>query len=103
MNKLFKLWRAWVETLKAITRQLKRELQVYRLLLNHPETPLFSKILLGLAVGYLLLPFDLIPDFIPILGQLDDVVLIPLLLYLAHLQIPNTLIQQCREQVNNTI
>lgn len=103
MNKLFKLWRASAERLKAITRQLKRELQVYRLLLNHPETPLFSKILLGLAVGYLLLPFDLIPDFIPILGQLDDVVLIPLLLYLAHLQIPSTLIQQCREQVNNTI
>ncbi len=96
-------WQLWLEKLKAITRQLKRELQVYRLLLKHPETPFFSKILLGLAVGYLLLPFDLIPDFIPILGQLDDVVLIPLLLYLAHLQIPKTLIQQCREQVNNTI
>lgn len=103
MDKPLQLWRVWAEKLKTMTRQLKRELQVYRLLLKHPETPFFSKILLGLAVGYLLLPFDLIPDFIPILGQLDDVVLIPLLLYLAHLQIPKTLIQRCREQVNNTI
>jgi uncharacterized membrane protein YkvA (DUF1232 family) len=98
-----KNWQGWIEKLKAISRQLKRELQVYRLLLKHPETPLLSKILLGLAVGYLLLPFDLIPDFIPIIGQLDDVILIPLLVYLAHLQIPKSLIQQCREEVNKTI
>lgn len=92
----------WVEKLKAISRQLKRELQVYRLVLKHPKTPLISKILLSLAVGYLLLPFDLIPDFIPIIGQLDDVVLIPLLVYLSRLQIPTAVIEACREEANNT-
>jgi len=57
-------------------------------------------VFLGLAVGYLLLPFDLIPDFIPVIGQLDDVVIIPVLLYLALLFIPKALIQSCREQVH---
>ncbi|MFZ3088043.1 MAG: YkvA family protein [Methylotenera sp.] len=85
---------------KSLTRQLKQEFAVYRLVLKHPQTPWVSKLFLGLAVGYLLLPFDLIPDFIPILGQLDDVVIIPVLLYVALLFIPKTVIQSCREQVN---
>ena len=85
--------------LKSLGRQLKRELAVYRLVLKHPQTPWIAKLFLGLAVGYLLLPFDLIPDFIPIIGQLDDVVIIPVLLYLALLFIPQQVIQSCREQV----
>lgn len=85
---------------KALTWQLKQEFAVYRLVLRHPQTPWVAKLLLGLAVGYLLLPFDLIPDFIPILGQLDDVVIIPVLLYMALLFIPKAVIQSCREQVN---
>jgi len=86
------------KTLKALTKQLKQEFAVYRIVLKHPQTPWIAKCFLGLAVGYLLLPFDLIPDFIPILGQLDDVVIIPVLLYLALLFIPKTVIQNCREQ-----
>jgi uncharacterized membrane protein YkvA (DUF1232 family) len=97
------MWQTWIEKLKAVSKQIKRELAVYRLLLKHPETPLISKILLWLAVGYLLLPFDLIPDFIPVLGQIDEVIVIPLLVYLAFLLIPKTLLQACREQINNTI
>jgi len=89
-----------LKKLKSLTRQLKQEFAVYRLVLKHPQTPWVSKLFLGLAVGYLLLPFDLIPDFIPILGQLDDVVIIPVLLYVALLFIPKTVIQSCREQVN---
>lgn len=85
---------------KSLTRQLKQELAVYRLVLRHPQTPRVAKLFLGLAVGYLLLPFDLIPDFIPIIGQLDDVIIIPVLLYLALLFIPKAVIQSCREQVN---
>jgi uncharacterized membrane protein YkvA (DUF1232 family) len=89
--------------LKAFTRQLKKELAVYRLVLKHPETPLLAKCLLGLAVGYLLMPFDLIPDFIPILGQLDDVVIIPILLFFALKLTPERVIQDCRAQVNSQI
>lgn len=89
-----------LDKLKALTIQLKKEFDVYRLVLKHPETPWIAKCILGLAVGYLLLPFDLIPDFIPVIGQLDDVVIIPVLLYLALLFIPKALVQSCREQVH---
>ncbi len=89
-----------LDKLKALTKQLKKEFDVYRLVLKHPETPWIAKFFLGLAVGYLLLPFDLIPDFIPVIGQLDDVVIIPVLLYLALLFIPKQLIQCCRDQVH---
>ena len=88
------------EKLKSLAAQLKQEFEIYRLVLKHPETPLLAKFFLGLAVGYLLMPFDLIPDFIPVLGQLDDVVIVPILLYLALLFIPKHIIQSCREQVN---
>lgn len=94
------MFKVLLKRLKALTKQLKHELVVYRLVLKHPQTPWAAKLLLGLAVGYLLLPFDLIPDFIPILGQLDDVVIIPLLLYLALLLIPKHIIQSCRAEVS---
>ena len=87
------------EKLKSLTKHLKQEFEVYRLVLKHPQTPLPAKICLWLAIGYLLLPFDLIPDFIPVLGQLDDVVIIPLLVYIALLFIPKDLIQNCRNSL----
>ena len=90
------------EKLKSLAAHLKQEFEVYRLVLKHPETPLIAKFFLGLAVGYLLMPFDLIPDFIPVIGQLDEVVIIPILLYLALLFIPKHIIQSCREQVNKS-
>jgi uncharacterized membrane protein YkvA (DUF1232 family) len=92
-----------IEKLKSLTKHLKQEFAVYRLVLKHPQTPFIAKVFLGLAVGYLLLPFDLIPDFIPVLGQLDDVVILPLLVYIALLFIPQGVIQSCREQVQVTI
>ena len=92
-----------IKKLKSFSKQLKQELAVYRLVLKHPKTPWLAKLFLGLAVAYLLLPFDLIPDFIPVLGQLDDVVIIPILVYIALLFIPKTIIQDCREQVQSTI
>lgn len=88
-----------LEKLKALSKHLKNEFAVYRLVLKHPDTPWIAKIFLGLAVGYLLLPFDLIPDFIPVLGQLDDVVIIPILVYAALLFIPPKIIEQCRVQI----
>ncbi|MGZ8982863.1 MAG: YkvA family protein [Methylotenera sp.] len=91
-----------LQSLKSLSRQLKQEFAVYRLVLKHPETPWGAKLFLGLAVGYLLMPFDLIPDFIPVLGQLDDVIIIPILLYMALLFIPKTVIQSCREQVQSS-
>ncbi|NOS97972.1 MAG: DUF1232 domain-containing protein [Methylotenera sp.] len=88
-----------IEKLKALSKHLKQEFEVYRLVLKHPKTPWVAKVFLGLAVGYLLLPFDLIPDFIPVLGQLDEVVIIPILVYIALLFIPKMVIESCRAQV----
>jgi uncharacterized membrane protein YkvA (DUF1232 family) len=67
--------------------------------LRHQQTPLLAKFLLGLAVAYVLLPFDLIPDFIPIIGQLDDVIIVPGLIYLALKMIPDEIIRECREKI----
>jgi len=88
-----------IEKLKSFTKHLKQEFDVYRLVLKHPQTPWVAKVFLGLAIGYLLLPFDLIPDFIPVLGQLDDVIIIPVLVYIALLFIPQGVIKSCRERV----
>ncbi len=75
---------------------LKRELNAYRRMLGHPRTPRMAKLLLALAVGYALLPFDLIPDFIPLIGQIDDVIIVPALLFVALKMIPKEVIEECR-------
>ena len=92
-----------IKKLKYFSKQLKQELAVYRLVLKHPKTPWLAKLFLGLAIAYLLLPFVLIPDFIPVLGQLDEIIIIPVLVYLALLFIPKTIIQECRDQVQSAM
>jgi uncharacterized membrane protein YkvA (DUF1232 family) len=88
---------ALMQTLKAIAQQLKGEFVFYQRLQRHPKTPWFAKAMLWLAIGYLLLPFDLIPDFLPIIGQLDDVIIIPFLLYLAVKCTPQSVLRECRQ------
>ena len=90
------------QSLKNIARRFKDELAVYRRVLADRRTPFAAKLLLGLAVGYLAMPFDLIPDFLPIVGQLDDVVIIPVLVWLATRLIPATLIAEHRNAVAQT-
>lgn len=63
--------------LAALARAFKREFAVYRCALAHPDTPWPAKVLLGLAVGYTLLPFDRIPDLPPVIGSRDDRVIVP--------------------------
>ena len=86
--------------LKEFARAFKQELKVYRILLRDPETPPLARVLLGLAVGYVLLPFDLIPDFIPVLGQLDDLVIVPGLVWVALKVVPPSLVERCRAQAS---
>lgn len=83
-------------TLREVAFRLKTELAVYRKVLGHPRTPWLAKLLLGLAVGYALLPFDLIPDFIPVIGHLDDLVIVPVLVIFALRLIPADVVVECR-------
>ncbi len=85
-----------LEKLKQIAARLKAEFVFYQRLQKHPQTPKLAKALLWLAIGYVLMPFDLIPDFIPVIGQLDEMVIIPILLYCALKLTPQTVMAECR-------
>ena len=86
------------QTAKKIARAFKNEIRVYRLVLVHPRTPWLARVLLGAAVAYALLPIDLIPDFIPILGHLDDIIIVPGLVAIAVRLIPKDVIAECRRK-----
>ena len=74
--------------LKEKTRQLKTNIPALFLSLKSKDTPLVAKILAGITVAYVLSPVDLIPDFIPILGYLDDLIIVPALVALTIKLIP---------------
>lgn len=87
----------FTEQLRGLVKRFLREIEFYKRVLRHPRTPFISKILLGIAIAYAISPVDLIPDFIPILGHLDDLFILPLLIGLAVLLIPKNVIADCRE------
>ncbi len=84
------------EQLKQTAAVIKTELKAYRFAIQHAGTPKAAKVLLAAAVGYTLLPFDIIPDFIPVIGQLDDAIIVPLLVVAALGMIPPEVMQECR-------
>jgi uncharacterized membrane protein YkvA (DUF1232 family) len=83
----------------SLYRRLSREIRTYRIALNDPRTPKAAKLLLRFAFAYLLSPLDLIPDAIPVLGTIDDLVVIPALLLAVRWLIPATVWADCRRQV----
>ena len=89
------------EKLKSAGTKLKHEIKVYQLVRKDRRTPKLAKFLLGLAIGYALLPFDIIPDFIPVIGHLDDLIIVPVLVVLALKMIPREIIEECRALANS--
>lgn len=79
-------------------KQLKKDIPAVFLCLKSNETPLAAKIMAGITVGYALSPIDLIPDFLPILGYLDDVVILPVLIALTVRLIPRETMVRCRTE-----
>jgi uncharacterized membrane protein YkvA (DUF1232 family) len=72
-----------------IVKKLKERVCYYRCIAVDERTPVVSKFLILAALAYLASPIDLVPDFIPILGQLDDLVIVPALIWGALLLVPS--------------
>jgi uncharacterized membrane protein YkvA (DUF1232 family) len=79
-------------------RVLKREVYALYFACRDPRVPWYAKALAALIVGYALSPIDLIPDFIPVVGYLDDLVLIPLGVMAVRALIPEPVLVECRER-----
>ena len=81
-------------------RAIKRDTLALYLAARHPETPWYAKALAVVIVGYALSPIDLIPDFIPVLGYLDDVILLPIAIVLCIRLIPAHMLADCRTEAD---
>ncbi len=86
--------------LRLLAKSFKREVRVYRLVLKDCRTPRLAKWTLGLAIGYAVMPFDIIPDFIPVIGHLDDAVILPLLILFALKLTPRQVVEEACAQVD---
>jgi uncharacterized membrane protein YkvA (DUF1232 family) len=86
------------ETLRRWARAAKREARFLRLAATDPRVPWYAKLLAAAVAAYALSPIDLIPDFIPVLGWLDDLVLVPLGIWLAVHLIPRDLRDELRRK-----
>ena len=86
------------EHILSLAKRFSQEIQFYRLVLEHPRTPRASRLFLGAAIAYAASPIDLIPDFIPVIGHLDDIVILPTLIWFALRLIPKDVVAECRRQ-----
>jgi len=87
--------------LKQRAKQLKSDIPALFLSLKDQDTPLVAKIFAGLTVAYALSPIDLIPDFIPVLGYLDDLIILPALVALTLHFIPKEVFKKNQELAKN--
>ncbi len=94
--------RNFLNNLKRKAAALKNEMFIIYLLAKHKNTPLYTRLLALLTIGYLLSPLDLIPDFIPVLGLLDDLIIVPVLITLTIKSVPAELYRQCAEEAEQT-
>jgi len=85
-------------SLKARARQVKIDLIALSLAARDPRTPWYAKLIVAGCVAYALSPVDLIPDFIPVIGLIDDLIFIPIALALAIRFIPSEVLADCRSR-----
>ena len=90
---------AFRKRLQEITRSLRQYLALYTAIYRDPRTPRLARWLLGAVLGYLALPFDLIPDFLPVIGHLDDVLIVPGLIFLALRLVPPEIYDDHRQRL----
>ncbi len=94
---------AWMETLRRRAETLKAETYALRLAARDPRTPWHVKLIVAGIVAYALSPIDLVPDFIPVVGYLDDLILIPMAIALALRLIPPHVMAECRSKARETM
>ena len=82
--------------LRALPGWISHEFRVYKLVMRDSRTPRLSKVLLMVAFCYAITPVDLIPNFIPVIGYVDDLIIIPTLVFLAVRQVPKEVVAECR-------
>ncbi len=87
--------------LRTRARLIKRDTLTLYLAARHPATPWYAKVLALFIAGYALSPIDLIPDFIPVLGYLDDLILLPAAIVVCVRLIPPTVLVECRAQADS--
>lgn len=95
--------RSWLANLQRRAHELKRDAIALTIALRDARTPWYAKILLGLVVAHTFSPIDLIPDFIPVLGYLDDAIITPLGIALALKLIPPEVMDEARQQAESAV
>lgn len=88
-------------SLKERAAKLKTDIPAVFIAMKKKETPVIAKIIAGITLAYALSPIDLIPDFIPVLGYLDDIILLPALVALTVKLIPAEILAECRNESEN--
>src|SRR5919202_2818932 len=87
-------WEAWKQRARKLTAQTYALYLAYR----HPATPWYAKVFAALVVGYVFSPIDPIPDFIPGVGLLDEMIVVPIGVLLARKMIPSAVFAECQEK-----
>lgn len=93
---------ALLDELKQRARHLKTETFALYLAARDPRTPWYAKLLVAAIVAYAFSPIDLIPDFVPVFGYLDDLILLPMGITLAIKLVPNSVLAECRARAQET-
>ncbi len=88
-------------SLRERANRLKTDTHALYLACRDPRVPWYAKIFVAIFVAYALSPVDLIPDFIPILGYLDDLIILPAGIYLSLKMIPREVLKECREKAQS--
>jgi len=92
-----------IKSWKTKSKQLKSEIVALYLAYKHPRTPWYAKVLAAFIIGYALSPIDLIPDFIPVVGYLDDLIIVPAGIALLIKIIPTDILKECRAKAQSDL
>ena len=92
-----------LENWKQKAKIIKKELYALYLACKDPRVPWYARVTAIIVVGYAFSPIDLIPDFIPVLGYLDDLILIPLGIALVIKMVPADVLNECREKAGREL